>query len=112
MKFIVAYIKPYTLEDVRKNLATAGILGVTTIHATGYGKNEGHMEVYRDVEYKIDGVEKIKIEVAVSENLLAAAIHAIEQASKADSIDDGKILIFDVAHATHIRPKETSIGAR
>ena len=107
MKLITAVIKPFKLEDVRQALAEAGVQGLTVTEVKGFGRQKGHTELYRGAEYSVDFVPKTKIEAAVSDDLLDAAIEAITGAAATGSIGDGKVFVSELAQAIRIRTGES-----
>ncbi|HIE94234.1 MAG TPA: P-II family nitrogen regulator [Acidobacteria bacterium] len=106
MKLITAIIKPHVLDDVRDQLAKAGVQGLTVTEVKGFGRQKGHTEVYRGAEYTVDFVPKTKIETVVTDELLEAASNAITEAARTGSIGDGKIFVSDIGQAVRIRTGE------
>lgn len=106
MKLISAIIKPHVLDDVRDELAKAGVQGLTVTEVKGFGRQKGHTEVYRGAEYTVDFVPKAKIETVVADDLVEAAGNAITQAARTGSIGDGKVFVSDVGQAVRIRTGE------
>ncbi len=107
MKKIEAVIKPFKLEDVKDALAEAGITGMTVSEVKGYGRQQGHSELYRGAEYVVDFLPKVKIEVVVSnDEYLKTAIDAIKEAAHTGKIGDGKIFVIPVEHVVRIRTGE------
>jgi len=107
MKLITAIIKPFKLEDARQALAEAGVQGLTVTEVKGFGRQKGHTELYRGAEYSVDFVPKTKIEAAVADDLLEAAVEAIVAAAATGSIGDGKVFVSDLQQAIRIRTGET-----
>ena len=107
MKLITAIIKPFKLEDARQALAEAGVQGMTVTEVKGFGRQKGHTELYRGAEYSVDFVPKTKIEAAVADELLEAAVEAIIAAAATGSIGDGKVFVSDLQQAVRIRTGET-----
>ena len=107
MKLVTAIIKPFKLDDVRDALAEVGIKGMTVTEVKGFGLQKGHTELYRGAEYSVDFVPKTKIEAAVAEDLLEAAVEAIGSAAGTGSIGDGKVFVADLQQAIRIRTGET-----
>ncbi|MDH3418297.1 MAG: P-II family nitrogen regulator [Gammaproteobacteria bacterium] len=107
MKLITAVIKPFKLEDVRQALAEAGVQGLTVTEVKGFGRQKGHTELYRGAEYSVDFVPETKIEAAVSDDLLDAAIEAITGSAVTGSIGDGKVFVTDLSQAIRIRTGES-----
>jgi nitrogen regulatory protein PII len=106
MKMISAVIKHFKLDDVRKGLTEIGIQGMTVIEVKGFGRQKGHMEVYRGVEYEVQFLPKVKIEVAVSDEKLNEALNVIQESAKTGEIGDGKIFIYNIHEVIRIRTGE------
>jgi nitrogen regulatory protein P-II 2 len=106
MKMIAAVIKHFKLDDVRKSLTEIGVLGMTAIEVKGFGRQKGHMEVYRGVEYEVQFLPKIKIEVAVPDARLDEVLKTIESSAKTGEIGDGKIFVYDLKEVIRIRTGE------
>jgi nitrogen regulatory protein P-II 2 len=111
MKFISAVIKPFKLDEVREALSQLGVNGITVTEVKGFGRQKGHTELYRGAEYVVDVLPKIKIEIALDDELLDAAVEAIEAAARTGKIGDGKIFVFDLEQVTRIRTGETGVSA-
>ena len=111
MKIVMAIIKPFKLEEVRDALTGIGIHGLTVTEVKGYGRQKGHTEIYRGAEYAVSFLPKIKIEVAVSTDLVDKAVEAITAAAKTGQIGDGKIFVFGIDQAVRIRTGETDTDA-
>ena len=107
MKLITAIIKPFKLDDVRDALSGVGVTGLTVTEVKGFGRQKGHTELYRGAEYVVDFLPKTKIEVAVSDRLVEAAIEAITKAANTGKIGDGKIFVYDLGQAVRIRTGES-----
>ncbi len=106
MKKIEAIIKPFKLDDVKEALVAAEIEGMTVSEVKGYGRQQGHSELYRGAEYVIDFLPKVKIEVVVSEGFVDAALNAITTAAKTGKIGDGKIFVSSIEKTIRIRTGE------
>jgi len=107
MKKIEAIIKPFKLEDVKEALVEAGIEGMTISEVKGYGRQQGHSELYRGAEYVIEFIPKVKIEIVVSnEEFATTAINAIKEAANTGKIGDGKIFVSDIENVVRIRTGE------
>ena len=106
MKMIAAVIKHFKLDDVRKSLTGIGVHGMTAIEVKGFGRQKGHMEVYRGVEYEVQFLPKIKIEVAVPDDQLDEVLKTIESSAKTGEIGDGKIFVYDLQDVIRIRTGE------
>jgi nitrogen regulatory protein P-II 1 len=111
MKKIEAIIKPFKLDEVKEALQEIGLQGITVIEAKGFGRQKGHTELYRGAEYVVDFLPKVKIEVVLSDDMLAKAIEAIQKAAKTGRIGDGKIFVSTVEEAIRIRTGETGADA-
>ena len=107
MKYIVAIIKPFKLDDVREALSKVGVQGLTVTEVSGFGRQKGHTEIYRGAEYKITFVPKIRIEVAVPSGMEDQVVEAIESAGKTGEIGDGKVFVMDLDQVVRIRTGET-----
>jgi nitrogen regulatory protein P-II 2 len=111
MKFVAAIIKPFKLDEVREALSAIGVQGVTVTEVKGFGRQKGHTELYRGAEYVVDFLPKVKIEVAIEDNLLEQVIEAIEKSANTGKIGDGKIFVFPLEQAIRIRTGETGAQA-
>jgi nitrogen regulatory protein P-II 1 len=111
MKKVEAIIKPFKLDDVREALSAAGITGMTAIEVKGFGRQKGHTELYRGAEYVVDFLPKVKIELVVSDDLLAPCMDAISQAARTGKIGDGKIFVSEVERVVRIRTGEENDAA-
>ena len=108
MKFLVAVIKPFKLDEVREALSEIGVQGITVTEVKGFGRQKGHTELYRGAEYVVDFLPKVKIEAAVREDQLEQAIEAIEKSARTGKIGDGKVFVFDLQQVVRIRTGETN----
>ena len=111
MKFITAIIKPFKLEDVKDALQEIGVNGLTVTEVKGYGRQKGHTELYRGAEYVVDFIPKVKIEIAVSDDLLDVTIDTIQQHAGAGKVGDGKIFVTELLDCVRIRTGEKGEGA-
>ena len=111
MKLITAIVKPPKLEDVRSALVNIGIEGMTTSEVSGFGRQKGHTEIYRGAEYEISFVPKVKIEVAVTNEMVDGVVEAITSSAGTGNIGDGKIFVMDLDQAVRIRTGETGDDA-
>lgn len=111
MKLVTAIIKPFKLDDVREALSEIGVMGITVSEVKGFGRQKGHTELYRGAEYVVDFLPKIKVEVAIGDELLDQAIEAITDAAKTGKIGDGKIFVHELNQVVRIRTGETGIDA-
>jgi nitrogen regulatory protein P-II 2 len=107
MKFIIAIIKPFKLDEVREALGAIGVAGMTVTEVKGFGRQKGQTEIYRGAEYSTNMLPKVKVEVAVGDDLADQVIETIQQVASTSSIGDGKIFVLDLASATRIRTGET-----
>ncbi len=106
MKLIEAIIKPFKLDEVKDALNELGIEGITVSEVKGYGRQKGHTELYRGAEYVVDFIPKVKLEIAVADEMVAKAVAAIEDVAKTGRIGDGKIFILPLEEAVRIRTGE------
>ncbi len=111
MKLVTAIIKPFRLDDVRDALARIGIPGMTVTEIKGFGRQKGHTELYRGAEYVVDFLPKVKLEVAISEELVDQTLEAISDAAKTGKIGDGKIFVYNLEQVIRIRTGETGEDA-
>ena len=111
VKLITAIIKNFKLDEVRTALSGVGVSGVTVTEVKGFGRQKGHTELYRGAEYSVDFLPKIKLEVAVSDDLVETAIEAIEKSARTGKIGDGKIFVSPIEHVVRIRTGETGASA-
>jgi nitrogen regulatory protein P-II 1 len=106
MKLVTAIVKPFTLDDVRHAVETAGVLGMTVTEVQGYGRQRGHTEVYRGAEYAVEFVPKIRVEVLVAEEFADRVVDAILGAARTGKIGDGKVWISPAEKVIRIRTGE------
>ena len=111
MKLVVAIIKPFKLDEVREALTPLGIQGLTVSEVKGFGRQKGQTEIYRGAEYIVNFLPKVKIEVAVNDEIVDRVVEAIQAAAQTGKIGDGKIFIFDIVQAIRIRTGETNNDA-
>jgi nitrogen regulatory protein P-II 2 len=111
MKYVVAIIKPFKLDEVREALSAIGVQGITVSEVKGFGRQKGHTELYRGAEYVVDFLPKVKIEAALADDLLDQAIEAIEKSASTGKIGDGKIFVFDIEQVIRIRTGESGEAA-
>ena len=107
MKLITAVIKPFKLDDVREALADIGVQGITVTEVKGFGRQKGHTELYRGAEYVVDFLPKIKLEIAVGQDMVDSIVKAITKAAATGKIGDGKIFISSLDEVIRIRTGET-----
>ncbi len=108
MKFVMAVIKPFKLDELREALTELGVQGLTVTEVQGFGRQKGHTEFYRGAEYVVNFVPKIKIEVAVTDDMEERVVECIQQAARTGRIGDGKIFAYDLDTAVRIRTGETN----
>ena len=111
MKFVTAIIKPFKVEEVRLALDKIGISGLTMTEVKGFGRQKGHTELYRGAEYTIDFLPKIKIEIAVSDEMVEQVKTAIVESAGSGKIGDGKIFVSSIEEVVRIRTGETNEAA-
>jgi nitrogen regulatory protein P-II 2 len=107
MKLVTAIVKPFKLDEVREALSSIGVQGITVTEVKGFGRQKGHTELYRGAEYVVDFLPKVKVEAAVSDEMLDQVIEAIEAAARTGKIGDGKIFVTPVEQVVRIRTGET-----
>jgi nitrogen regulatory protein P-II 2 len=107
MKLITAVVKPFRLDDVRNALAEVGVQGMTVTEVKGFGRQRGHTELYRGAEYVVDFLPKVKVEVAVADELVDRVIEAISASAKTGKVGDGKIFVTELVQVYRIRTGET-----
>ncbi len=106
MKLIEAIVKPFKLDEVKEALNEIGIEGITVSEVKGFGRQKGHTELYRGAEYVVDFIPKVKLEIAVTDDLVAKAVETIEQSARTGRIGDGKIFVTGVEEVVRIRTGE------
>ena len=111
MKMITAVIKPFKLDDVREALSNLGVQGVTVSEVKGFGRQKGHTELYRGAEYVVDFLPKVKIEAAISDEMVEEAVDVITSSANTGKIGDGKIFITSIEETIRIRTGETGAEA-
>ena len=111
MKFVTAVIKPFKLDEVRAALSEVGVQGITVTEVKGFGRQKGHTELYRGAEYVVDFLPKVKLEVAIQDELLDRVLDAIQKSANTGKIGDGKIFVFDLKQIIRIRTGETGADA-
>jgi nitrogen regulatory protein P-II 2 len=107
MKLITAVVKPFRLDDVRNALAEVGVQGMTVTEVKGFGRQRGHTELYRGAEYVVDFLPKVKVDVAVTDDLAERVVEAIIAAAKTGKVGDGKIFVTNLDQVYRIRTGET-----
>jgi len=111
MKLVTAVIKPFKLDDVRDALSDIGVQGITVTEIKGFGRQKGHTELYRGAEYVVDFLPKVKVEVAIGDEMLDRVTDAISEAANTGKIGDGKIFVVALEQAIRIRTGETGADA-
>jgi nitrogen regulatory protein P-II 2 len=111
MKLVVAIIKPFKLDEVREALTPLGIQGLTVSEVKGFGRQKGQTEIYRGAEYMVNFLPKVKLEVAVNDEIVPRVLEAIQTAAHTGKIGDGKIFVFDILQVVRIRTGETGVDA-
>ena len=111
MQLVTAIIKPFKLDAVRNALAETGVSGITVTEVKGYGRQKGHTELYRGAEYSVDFLPKIKIETAVTDELVERVVDAVVQAASTGKMGDGKVFVHKLEEVTRIRTGETGAQA-
>ncbi|HEY1541523.1 MAG TPA: P-II family nitrogen regulator [Xanthobacteraceae bacterium] len=111
MKLIIAIIKPFKLDEVREAVGRLGVSGMTVSEVKGYGRQKGHMEIYRGAEYVVNFLPKVRIEVAVSGEQADRVVEAITTSGRTGQIGDGKVFVMPLDHAVRIRTGETDSDA-
>ena len=108
MKLVTAIIKPFKVEEVRSSLDKIGVSGMTMTEVKGFGRQKGHTELYRGAEYTIDFLPKIKIEIAIADDMVDQVKNAIIESAGSGKIGDGKIFISPIEEVVRIRTGETN----
>jgi nitrogen regulatory protein PII len=111
MKLIIAIIKPFRLDAVKAALVDAGVHGMTIVEVKGFGRQKGHTEIFRGSEYTVDCLPKVKLEIAVPDELVATVIALIEESARTGKIGDGKIFVLPIEEVVRIRTGERSEAA-
>lgn len=111
MKLIIAFIKPFKLEEVRDSLKAVGVTGMSVSDISGFGRQRGQTEVYRGAEYEVEFVPKVRLEVILTDELAGPAVAAIESAAHTGEIGDGKIVVLTVDEVARIRTGERGADA-
>jgi nitrogen regulatory protein P-II 2 len=111
MQLVTAIIKPFKLEDVRDALAEVGVNGITVTEVKGFGRQKGHTELYRGAEYVVDFLPKIKLETAVTDDLVEKVVDTIVESASTGKIGDGKVFVSKLEEVIRIRTGETGAQA-
>ncbi len=111
MKLVTAIIKPFKLDDVREALSEIGVQGITVTEVKGFGRQKGHTELYRGAEYVVDFLPKVKMEIAVAEDIVDNVVETIQKSAATGKIGDGKIFVSPIEQVIRIRTGETGPAA-
>jgi nitrogen regulatory protein P-II 1 len=111
VKLVVAYVKPFKVEEVKDALSAAGVVGLTITEARGFGRQRGHTEVYRGAEYEVDLLPKARVETVVDDGQVAGVVDAIVKSARTGKIGDGKVVVLPVEETVRIRTAERSSEA-
>ena len=111
MKLIIAVIKPFKLDDVRESLKDIGVQGLMVSEVKGYGRQDGHSEIYRGAEYTVSFVPKLKLELVLADEDVSKAVDTITEIANSGKIGDGKIFVSDIQQAIRIRTSEDGVDA-
>lgn len=111
MKLVTAIIKPYKLDETRDAVSKIGVAGMTVTEVKGFGRQKGHTEMYRGAEYVVDFLPKIKIEIALDDDMLDACIDAITKAASTGKVGDGKIFVTNLENVIRVRSNEMGVDA-
>ena len=111
MKIVSAIIKPFKLDDVRSALSEIGVNGLTVYEVKGFGRQKGHTELYRGAEYVVDYIPKVKLEIAIDDDLVERVIDALVEAARTGKIGDGKIFVTNLENVVRIRTSESGSAA-
>ena len=111
MKLVIAIIKPFKLDEVREALTEIGVAGMTVTEVKGFGRQKGHTEIYRGSEYTVDFLPKVKVEIAVADDMAGKAVDAIVKSAKTGKIGDGKVFLVPLEEVIRIRTDERGEAA-
>ena len=111
MKKVEAIIKPFKLDEVKESLSSIGVQGITVSEVKGFGRQKGHTELYRGAEYVVDFLPKVKLEIIVKDEMVAAVVEAISKSAKTGRIGDGKIFVLPMDEVVRIRTGERGADA-
>jgi nitrogen regulatory protein P-II 2 len=111
MKLVTAVVKPFKLDDVREALSDIGVQGITVTEVKGFGRQKGHTELYRGAEYVVDFLPKVKIDIAVRDEMVEQVIEAVTRVASTGKIGDGKIFVSNLEQVIRIRTGETGADA-
>jgi len=111
MKLVVAVIKPFKLEEVKEALSAVGIAGMTVTEVKGFGRQKGHTETYRGTEYTVDFLPKVRVEIAVPDEMVTPVVEAMIKGGRTGKIGDGKVFVFTLEEVVRIRTDERGEAA-
>ncbi len=111
MKLVNAIIKPFKLDDVREAISEIGVEGLTVSEVKGFGRQKGHTELYRGAEYQVDFLPKVKLEIAVNDDVVERLVETITNTAYTGKIGDGKIFVYNLEHVVRIRTGEHDVEA-
>jgi nitrogen regulatory protein P-II 2 len=111
MKLVCAIIKPFKLDNVREAISDIGVEGLTVTEVKGFGRQKGHTELYRGAEYQVDFLPKVKLDIAVHDDVVQRLVEVISAAAHTGKIGDGKIFVYDLEQAVRIRTGEQDVEA-
>ena len=111
MKMIMAVIKPFKLDEVREALTGLGVQGMTVTEVKGFGRQQGHTEIYRGAEYQVSFLPKLKLEIAVSDDVVDQVLESLAESARTGTIGDGKLFVYELTSATRIRTGEADADA-
>jgi len=111
MKMIMAVVKPFKLDEIREALTPLGVEGMTVSEVKGFGRQKGQAEIYRGAEYTVNFLPKVKLEIAVGDDLVESVVETIQKSAQTGKIGDGKIFVYDLSKAVRIRTGETDSDA-
>jgi nitrogen regulatory protein PII len=111
VKLVTAIIKPFKLDEVRESLSEVGVAGATVTEVKGFGRQKGHTELYRGAEYVVDFLPKVKVEIALPDEMVDSAVEAVLGAAKTGKIGDGKVFVTPIEDVTRIRTGESGLEA-
>ena len=111
MKLVIAIIKPFKLDEVREALSGIDVQGMTVSEVKGFGRQKGHSEIYRGAEYAVSFVPKLKLKIAVSDDIVERVVETIEASARTGTIGDGKLFVLDLEQALRIRTGDTNDSA-
>lgn len=111
MKMVMAVVKPFKLDEVLESLVSIGIQGLSVSEIKGFGRQKGQTEIYRGAEYAVNYLPKVKIEIAVNEDLVDQTVEAIQKSANTGRIGDGKVFVYDLERVVRVRTGETGADA-